>query len=166
MHVAMRTLMAPALALALLGSCNSEKSSEKVVKDYIGRSKQAEAMIQLNKIAKRAQEEYVTNARFPTEAAPLTPAVDCCKQNAGNKRKCAATPADWSAPAWQALDFSVDADSFFRYSYEPVAGGTGFVARAVADLDCDGTAITWEARGSAVNGTPKFEIVEPAPNTD
>lgn len=60
----------------------------------------AEALIQLQKIGKAAIVEYTTNGICPPAAAPVTPATSCCQQNAGGKRKCAASASDWSAPAW------------------------------------------------------------------
>ena len=129
-------------------------------------SKRSDAEIQLQKIGRRAVEEYTINATFPPAAAPLTPAVDCCTQNAGGRRKCADSFAGWAAPGWRALDFAVDHESYFQYSYEPLDGGTAFVARAVGDLDCDGTTVTWELRGTVVNGTPRTELIKPPPSSD
>jgi hypothetical protein len=130
------------------------------------KAKKTEALVQLDKIGKRAIEEYVTNATFPTAAAPLTPSTPCCTQNAGGKRKCAVSAADWSASEWRALDFSLDKEFQFQYSYTPGGGGTTFVAQAVGDLDCDGTAITYEIRGEAAGGMPTTKIFEPPPNAD
>jgi hypothetical protein len=142
------------------------EGSERAFKDYMKRTKQSEAMIQLNKISKRANEAFVETAAFPTQAAPLTPQIECCTQNAGGKRKCAPTAEDWDKPAWRALDFSMDRDFLFRYSYTPSADGKSFVATAVGDLDCDTTAVTYELRGEAVSGTPRMTITEPPPNAD
>ena len=132
--------------------------------DSMKKAKKSEAMVQLDKIGKKASEEYVTNAVFPAAAAALTPAVDCCTQNAGNKRKCAVVAGDWAVATWQALDFSMDKEFFFQYSYTPAANTYAAVARG--DLDCDTTFITYTLNGSLNNGTPTSAIVEPAPNTD
>src|SRR5689334_18929899 len=75
--------------------------------DSMKKAKKSEALVQLDKIQKKASEEYVTNSVFPAAAAVLTPAQACCAQNASNKRKCAVVAADWSVPSWQALDFSM-----------------------------------------------------------
>lgn len=128
-------------------------------------AKKSEAAIQLDKIGRRAMVEYTINGAFPQEAAPLTPAVNCCTQNASGKRKCAVAD-DWSTSAWRALDFSSDRESYYQYSYEPLNGGTEFIARAVGDLDCDGTTVTWELRGKVVQGAPRIELIEPLPNSD
>jgi len=132
--------------------------------DSMKKSKKSEAMVQLDKLGKKAAEDYVTYATFPTAAAPLTPGVDCCTQNASNKRKCAVVAADWAVASWQALDFSLDKEFYFQYQYAPA--GLTYVATARGDLDCDGTPINYLLNGSLNNGTPTSSIVEPPPNTD
>src|SRR5689334_8894514 len=82
--------------------------------DSMKKAKKSEAMIQLDKLGKKAAENYVTNATFPVNAAVLTPAQACCAQNASNKRKCAVVAADWAVPSWQALDFSMDKEFYFQ----------------------------------------------------
>jgi hypothetical protein len=69
-------------------------------------------------------------------------------------------------PVWKALDFEIDQPTLFQYSYEASPDGQSFVARAIGDLDCDTTFITYELRGSAVNGSPRYELSEPPPNAD
>lgn len=128
--------------------------------------KKIEAQIQLRKIGKAATVAYVENAKFPTEAAPLTPEVECCTQNFEAHHKCGPTPSSWLTPAWQALDFEMSTPHFFRYSYTPSADGTSFIATAVGDLDCDNVQITYTLRGSVRDGAPYTEIIEPPPNSD
>ena len=134
--------------------------------DYRSRTRRIEAQLQLNKLGKAARIAYVENDKFPTEAAPLTPASDCCAENFEGKRKCGPSAASWSTPAWRALDFEISEPHLFRYSYTPSADGSSFTATAVGDLDCDGVTITYTLRGSTVNGTPKLELTEPPPNSD
>lgn len=120
--------------------------------DYIRKSKSAEAKMNLRRIAtsiQAANEELQVgpdgSAQPPVLAsAPLTPAAgECCKQP---KHRCAPEPGDWKHPAWSAIFFDI-ADPHY-YSYEVVVDATGFVARAVGDLDCDGTLATFELRGT------------------
>jgi prepilin-type N-terminal cleavage/methylation domain-containing protein len=132
--------------------------------DSMKKSKKSEAMIQLDKLGKKAAEEYITNATFPTAAAPLTPAVDCCTQNFGNKRKCQVVAGDWAVATWQALDFTMDKDFYFQYQYAP--GANVYAATARGDLDCDTTFITYTQNGSLNNGVPTSSIIEPPPNSD
>jgi type IV pilus assembly protein PilA len=60
-------------------------------------------------------------------------------------------PATWDLPTWNALSFSI-ADPHY-YSYQYLSSGTGtssqFTARAVGDLDGDGTQSTFERSGGS-----------------
>ena len=75
--------------------------------------------------------------------------------------KCAPDAAAWSNPVWQAIEFSVDEPHLYRYSYE--SDGKTFTAKAMGDLDCDGTEAVWVMKGTADNGNPTITIEEPAP---
>jgi prepilin-type N-terminal cleavage/methylation domain-containing protein len=134
--------------------------------DSMKKAKKTEAVVQLDKIGKRATEEYTTNATFPTAAATLAPTQNCCTQNVGGKRKCAVNPTDWAAAEWRSLDFSLDKEFQFQYSYTPGGGGTTFNALAIGDLDCDGVSISYSLDGSAPGGTPTTKLYEPPPNSD
>ena len=134
--------------------------------DALKRSRNTEAQLQLNKIGKRASEEYHTNSIFPMAAAALTPTASCCTQNAGGKRRCAVSATDWNTPEWTALDFSLSKEFLFQYSYTPSGGGAAYQALAIGDLDCDGTAITFQLDGASVDGTPTATLTEPARGAD
>ena len=144
----------------------AKEAARDAVGDYRRRAMGTEAQLQLKKIGQAAKVAYVENARFPEAAAPLTPATDCCAESFEGKRRCGPDPSRWSTPGWRALDFEMTEPHFFRYSYTPSADGSSFTATAVGDLDCDGVAITYTLRGSAVNGEPRVELVEPPPNSD
>jgi hypothetical protein len=133
--------------------------------DSMKTAKRPEALIQLDKIAKGAVIGYNTDATYPVGKAPLTPAVPCCTQNFEGKRRCVPDPAQFSAPIWRALDFTLDAPHYFQYTYES-ADGQSFIATATGDLDCDGTFVTWTLKGTTLGGVPRTEIVEPPPNAD
>jgi prepilin-type N-terminal cleavage/methylation domain-containing protein len=134
--------------------------------DSMKTAKKSEALIQLDKIAKRAIIEYNTNATYPQTAAVTTPAQPCCTQNSLGKKKCAVVAGDWAVDMWKQLDFSMDKDFYYQYSYTPQNAGATFQATAVGDTDCDGTFVTFTLDGSTVNGTPKTNITEPPPNSD
>lgn len=121
--------------------------------EYLRKSKSAEAKVNLRGIARGVQfaseEERVgldgTVQRAKIVAAPVTPPIgECCKQ-AG--KKCAGQTGDWKQPGWQAIAFEL-ADPHY-YSYELVVDATGFTARAIGDLDCDGELATYELRGTS-----------------
>jgi len=127
------------------------------------KSKRSEASVQLHKIASKAKEEHAINGSFPIAKIPLTPGDTCCVENFQNKFKCGPKQALWSGD-WTKLDFQMDEPHFYQYSYE--SDGKTFVAKAVGDLDCDTTMITYEVRGTSVAGKAEIEHIDPPPNTD
>jgi Tfp pilus assembly protein PilE len=132
--------------------------------DYMKRSKKTESALQLNKLAKNAKRAYAETGSFPPGSAPLTPAEPCCGQP---RNHCRAVPAQYAAdPVWKSLDFQIDEPTLFQYSYTASADGQSFVAKAVGDLDCDGTFITYELNGRVSNGNPSMTLIEPPPNSD
>jgi hypothetical protein len=124
--------------------------------EYMRKSKSAEAKIGVGSIARNAvsasEREQIapdgTVSPIALVAAPLTPAAgSCCKQPKG---KCTPKKTDWQQPGWEAIGFEM-ADPHY-YAYELVVDATGFTARAVGDLDCDGELATFELRGTAKPG--------------
>jgi hypothetical protein len=132
--------------------------------DYTKRAKKTESALQLNKLGKTARRTYAEAGSFPKGNTPLTPPDPCCGQP---NNRCRAVPELYAAdPVWKALDFQIDEPTLFQYSYEASPDGQSFVARAVGDLDCDTTFITYELRGTAANGNPSLTLIEPPPNAD
>ncbi|MCA9546440.1 MAG: hypothetical protein KC613_18675 [Myxococcales bacterium] len=84
----------------------------------------------------------VLPAQFPA-SAPLTPTASPCAQGAVRYPPEAGL---WDHATWQALRFAVDDPHPYRYEF--VAGPTGFTARALGDLDCDGALSTFERIGT------------------
>jgi hypothetical protein len=134
--------------------------------DYLQRSKAAEANVNLRAIATGVRAvsmaEHIgrdgTEQRVGLDNAPLTPAAGECCEHPG--KKC--PPGEWDHPTWQAIGFALSDPHY--YSYELVIDDTGFVARAVGDLDCDGEHGIHELRGTAKpDGT--FELA-PEPTSD
>jgi type II secretory pathway pseudopilin PulG len=119
--------------------------------DYASKGKRTESELNLSLIERAAQRYVVEHGEFPRESAPLTPAAPCC---AGPGHKCFDAQG-WQVPGWQQLDFSIDRPHYFQYSYE--SDGHTFTARAVGDLDCDGSAVTYELQGAiGPSGVPAF----------
>ena len=86
--------------------------------------------------------------QFP-ESQALTPAASCC---ASTGDKCVPVAADWQTPTWQALRFAMEDPHYYRYQFESTGSaspgvGSRFTARALGDLDCDGTFSTFEMVG-------------------
>ncbi len=129
--------------------------------DYMHAGRRTEAELELRRLGKRAKTYYAENASFPVGAERATPAASCCAQPG---HRCAAAPADWRTAEpghpWAALDFEVLEDGRFQYDYQGTADG--FVAHAIADLDCDGAGTTtYTLRGRADNGVPTVEVLGP-----
>lgn len=155
----MRTCVSKASSDVSAMECLSKaKKAERESGGPKRKGKLTEAELNLKAIEKSAKTEYIVEAQFPKGSVPLTPATSCCEGD--NRGKCKANPANWhGVEIWDRLDFEVTEDHYFRYSYE--GDGETFVARAVGDLDCDGTEVTYELRGMAVGGEPTFTLTEP-----
>ncbi len=101
---------------------------------------------------------YHEQAMFPSGTAEPTPTVACCE---GPNHKCPVSSGDWlSNPVWSAIDFELTEPSLFQYAYESKDGQTA-VARAIGDLDCDGTTVTYEVRCEAKEGNPICTLTTP-----
>jgi type IV pilus assembly protein PilA len=140
--------------------------------DYMKRSKKTEAALQLNKIGKNSKRAYIENATYVTGAAKAAPVASkpgvggCCGGSGTSPNHCGANPSAFTSDAvWKALDFEIDEDSLFYYSYDG-ASATTYTATAVGDLDCDGTEITYKLSGTAANGQPAYSLSEPAASDD
>jgi type II secretory pathway pseudopilin PulG len=119
--------------------------------DYTKRSKRTEAELMLRKLEVAAKIYAAENQAFPRASAPLTPTAPCC---AGPGHRCN-DPKAWRTPEWQQLNFEIDEPHLYQYAYE--SDGKTFTARAVGDLDCDGSAVTYEIRGMiGDSGIPRF----------
>ena len=146
-------LMLPAAALG-----TSAAVATSAFMDYMKKSKQSEAALQLGRLARALKAEASANAAFPKgKVAQTTP---CCESGGT-----CSDPSAWKDPMWQALDFSIEEPHRFRYGYE--SDGKTFTATAIGDLDCDGIEITYRLTGSFdAQGNPSTQLEEPARNTD
>jgi len=133
-----------------------------------GKAKKVEAIVQLDKIKKRAIEEYNANSTFPQVSAGTTPGTNCCTQNYELKKKCAPDPTVWNTDEWKALEFSMVTEPFlFQYAYTAVNAGAGFDATATGDTNCNGTTVTYTLNGSIPTssgggpGAPVFKLIPP-----
>jgi type IV pilus assembly protein PilA len=136
--------------------------------DYMKRSKKTEASLQLNKIGKNSKRAYMENSTYVVGKAGNTPTPvgkGCCGGAGKSANHCLANPAGFTGDAvWTALEFEIDEDTLFYYSYTGTA--TTYTATAVGDLDCDGTEITYSLAGTADKGQPAYEMSEPPASAD
>lgn len=115
---------------------------------YVRKSKTAEAATNIRKIYDGECAYYIseqtTNAGVLSSkqfvALPRTPASPTSKKQSAN----------WNTPAWIAVRFNTDGPVL--YTYEANSSGTGndaaFTARALGDLDGDGTTSLFERIGA------------------
>ncbi|MBP8809371.1 MAG: prepilin-type N-terminal cleavage/methylation domain-containing protein [Kofleriaceae bacterium] len=133
--------------------------------DYMNRSKKNEAELNLNAIEKTNTREFAENSGYVPDTEALSPAADCCTQNAGGSRRCAATAADWEGaghPGWEKLDFAMRKAHLFQYSYTGDATGQTFTATAVGNTDCDAVTITYTLLDATADGTVNPILNKPA----
>lgn len=136
--------------------------------EYKRKSISGEARVNLKRIAsgvryafeeERLENGVVVHGQLPA-SAPLTPAaVKCCKQPEG---RCPVDLQAWDHPTWKAIAFAVESPHYYAYELETFKDG--FVARAVGDLDCDGTPSKLELEGKIAGGALEVsELVEHDP---
>lgn len=141
-----------------LAACSKEQS------EYLRKSKQTEAKLQLNKLLRSAKVYAAERGKFPVGTAPVTPAVACCDQKAADF-KCQPDATIWRQSPWQELEFSIDEPHRYRYAYS--SDGTKLTLSAVGDLDCDRIEATWTLTATiAPDGSVESQLVEPAPQAD
>lgn len=104
---------------------------------YMRKATSTEATQGIKRIYDGARTYYLERHKMPPAIA-LTPAAGaCCGQP---DDKCVPDDKQWAE--WKAIGFLMDEP--YRYSYQLDADATGFTARAIGDLDCDGTYSTFE----------------------
>jgi hypothetical protein len=129
--------------------------------DYVDRARTSEAKQELEQIAAGARTYYMdppqpgldpVAPQFPGPSAGPTPPLGACCEQGG---KCEPQAAQWETEVWTALQFSVDDPHYYSYQY--IVDGDEFTARAIGDLDCDGTYATFEKFGAvdAALGEPR-----------
>jgi hypothetical protein len=122
-------------------------------------SRRGEAEINLDAIKKAVKAQVADRGGFVEGEVLRSPDLPCCDSERKD-RKCEVRPAIWEHRIWQALDFRLDEPHYFRYSYEGALDH--FVARAVGDLDCDDTEITYVLEGDFNDGNPTYTLIKPA----
>jgi prepilin-type N-terminal cleavage/methylation domain-containing protein len=129
--------------------------------DYMKKSKTSEATLQLNKIMKNDKIYFITNAQYVGANGGSLPSTTACASSGG---KNPVTTAWTSDPGWVNLSFQIDEPNLFNYTY--TGGSATASAKAVGDLDCDGTSITYTLNLSAPLGNPAFALTEPTVQGD
>jgi len=131
---------------------------------YMRRAKTTEAIDELDKIYKSASTYYTAprvaqgtglklDCQFPATQG-MTPDVTgkkCCGAalDADKDDRCDVDTTKWTTAQWSALNFQMNDQHYFGYSFTSagVIAAAKFTAAANADLDCDSTLSTFERYG-------------------
>ena len=151
---------------------------------YMRRAKTTEAIDELDKIYKGAVLYYTTphikqsgtkiHCQFPMDqdVTPGGPGSSCCSSGVGGAQadndhddRCDVNSNAWNNLTWEALNFQMNDQHYFVYSFDNKDGtdmdSAMFTAQANADLDCDGTQSTFQRIGW---GDPNASYAECAAN--
>ncbi len=132
---------------------------------YMRRAKTTEAIDELDKLYKSSSHYYTAprvekgtglkiKCQFPVNQV-MTPDVTskkCCAGAAGDTDgddRCDVDTTQWTTPTWSALNFQMNDQHYFGYTYQSAGtvAAARFTATANADLDCDGTLSTFQRYG-------------------
>lgn len=132
---------------------------------YIAKARSTEARMHVEKIYNGARIYWLEPHGAAGSISPLapqfpdskaaTPAVRCCVLGGGPGGRCIPEPTQWQDPTWIGLTFAVDDPHYYQYEFE--SSGVEFTARAIGDLDCDGTLSTFSMIGR-VNASGVFGL--------
>jgi type IV pilus assembly protein PilA len=121
--------------------------------EYMNKGKKTEANLQLRSIETKAKSFRNERGRFPANGNVMpTTAV--------NGVFTRAVESAWVAAGWSEMGFHVDEDSRYQYSW---AQGTG-IARAIGDLDNDGTSTTQMLTMTISEGNVVASYTDPTPD--
>ncbi|MBK6846875.1 MAG: prepilin-type N-terminal cleavage/methylation domain-containing protein [Proteobacteria bacterium] len=126
---------------------------------YLRKSKTVEATEGLDKLKVGATQyfqadHYDSDGNIAAKAFPNSGATDtkptqrCCDQ--ATAPKCLPATADWAATPWHELHFGLTDPHYYQWEFNSGAGtssAASYIAAAIGDLDCDGTASRFELRG-------------------
>lgn len=132
---------------------------------YRRRALTTEAIDEIDRLYKGAALYYTTprvNRRgeklpcqFPASQGPTPVETTCCQAQGGPDRdgddRCDVNPGLWAGATWSALNFQMNNQHHFVYSFDSSGTGpdAGFTITANADLDCDGVMSTFQRMGFA-----------------
>jgi hypothetical protein len=112
-----------------------------------------EAIRALEKAATGATVVLRRDGALPRGDIFSTPTIPCCARIGHRCR------GGYDHLIWKELDFRYDYTSAFQLAYQ--SDGAKLVIKAVGDLDCDGTTITYTLEGSVQGDEVRYKIVEP-----
>jgi hypothetical protein len=144
-------------------ACAAGATEEAQVEPCLRPALGAEVAAQFLEMIRFAAATYAAGGKgFPVGTAGPIPAAPCCESADG---LCHSEESDW-AGIWKKIGFHAAGPNPFQFSYESKDGNTMQVS-AIGDLDCDGTSVTFQLRGTWSKGhEATFETVAPDPTSD
>jgi len=129
---------------------------------YMRRAKTSEAVEKLSYLYRTSSAYYspdhnelgVNGAPLPHQFPDSAPPTPSAISRAVQLRDPVGT---WETPTWRSLGFAIADPHYYSYQYDSVGAGVNaqFTARALGDLDGDGTCSTFERSGVA---TATYEV--------
>jgi Tfp pilus assembly protein PilE len=123
---------------------------------YVQKSKRSEASLQLRSMETKIKSFFAEKARLPASGSVMPgPPESIC--SGPNQRLPAKPQSAWEQAGWREMGFHVDEDSRYAYEWDAQTG----VARAIGDLDCDGTMSTTTVTLTVVDGNLVATYADP-----
>jgi prepilin-type N-terminal cleavage/methylation domain-containing protein len=122
------------------------------------KAKEAEASLELERMAKQAKSVFLADGAFPQGTATTLPGNDgaACK----NPSKKFAPTTAWSNDiVWGTLDFRITEATKYSFHYESIDENNAIIT-AVADLNCDGTLTKLTMKLTGIDGDIQTAIDE------
>ena len=113
----------------------------------------AEGTRVLEQAARNATALVRRDGTLPRGDVFATPAIGCCARIGHRCR------GGYEGSILADLGFGAEHKSYFQLAYK--SDGSKLTVKAVGDLDCDGTTITYTLEGTAQGGELRYKIVEP-----
>lgn len=113
----------------------------------------SEGARELEKVAQSAMALLRRDGTLPRGDVFATPAIGCCARIGHRCR------GGYDGKILEELGYGAEHQSYFQLAYQ--SDGAKLTVKAVGDLDCDGTTITYTLEGSAQSGELRYKIVEP-----
>ncbi|MEO8704405.1 MAG: prepilin-type N-terminal cleavage/methylation domain-containing protein [Kofleriaceae bacterium] len=126
--------------------------------DYMNKGKKTEASLQLDNMEKKVASFHIEKARLPVSAALFPTGTLACASSTGLMAKQAQSVWDGD-PGWKEMQFHIDQDTRFQYSW--TNNTTNGLGLAVGDLDCDGTIMNYSLQITLAEGNIQSDTPDP-----
>jgi hypothetical protein len=139
------------VAIIVVAACGKGGEDKQKAAERTMAARATEAEVHLRSLQKELAMYREEKAGYPQGSAPLTPPKPCCQSP---DQQCPA--GGFEHEIWKTLGFAIDVPHRFQFAYEGTTDAATITA--VADLDCDGTTVTYVLDAQA----DRIEVVRPA----